>query len=259
MGKMVKCTSDFEDLTVGKIYEVFEKRLVDTSFRQWYEYLMVDDSGEQYWHDSERFKDVEDSQQHSPIKQVKCISNGEGLYKKITINKVYSVTGIDEYNGDYEVLDDDNDKPYFYPSKLFKDIEDVKDEQMTYDPNKEYNRLEMALILSQNPHLIAEDNCSEIVRCETLNDGTSQLIWDSYKEIVTFIFYPHEKWKIIDPTKRKLKQLSLAEVLFTMANNPKYKESDVVSVVTGKSFEREFVDMSLSELEGKWTIDGWYE
>jgi hypothetical protein len=249
MGKMVKCINSFEDLTMGKIYEVLRE---DYDEDYGTDYLIIDDVGDEAWYNSDRFEDA------NPIKQVKCISDGEGLYKKITINKTYSVTDIDEYNGDYKILDDDNDRPYFYPSKLFKDLED---KQMTYDPNKEYNKLEMALILSQNPHLIAEDEDNNAVECEVADDGHKYIQWvdKMWKRELTTTIYPYEKWKIIDPTKRKLKQLSLAEVLFTMAHNPKYKESDAVSVVTGKSFEREFVDMSLSELEGKWTINGWYE
>jgi hypothetical protein len=58
--------------------------------------------------------------------KVKCINNN--YWKYLTIGKTYDVIHIN-YNGDYIIMDDDNDK-LWYPKEFFKPLSEIRNEKI---------------------------------------------------------------------------------------------------------------------------------
>jgi hypothetical protein len=118
------------------------------------------------------------------------------------------------------------------------------------------NRLEMAKELLNNKKLKAKNNKgAEVYVAKT---GESYTIrWCEDNEVLIFLELKNETWEIIKP-KQKLKEFDISEIIYVYSNTI-LDEDDCISLVTNKTYNRNFKNMTLDELRGKWVIKGYYE
>ena len=122
------------------------------------------------------------------------------------------------------------------------------------------NRLEMAAKLFENPKLKARNNMGHIVRVGAEDGYKAIRCIDTeygYNDILQLVVIHNETWEIIEPV-RKLKEFCFGEMYYIWGKD-EVNVRKMKSVSSGLNYERGLSTISLEELKGKWTIEGYYE
>ena len=122
------------------------------------------------------------------------------------------------------------------------------------------NRLEIAAKLFENPKLKARNNMGHIVHVGAEDGYKAIRCIDTeygYNDILQLVVIHNETWEIIEPV-RKLKEFCFGEMNYMVHKNT-ISSKLIKSIVSGLDYYRTTADITLEELKGKWTIDGYYE